>query len=257
MYRIRPVAFLILFSTAAFADSIVFEYPPVFTPPSTNLGDYWSSAFSTTSFDGAANDGGLRTYDSFTLTSSATVSEVEWFGTYIATMANGFPGAGSPNTNTWDLTFYNDNSGVPGTVVENAVLSASSVTAVNIGPGLVAPAPVGVFEFTATLPTPVTLSGGVQYWFSPWSLQTGSIELPGDSFFWIQGTGGNSPSFQQQFTTGDSVDGSGTPSHDEAFALLASVQSPALTTPEPASLFLIVLGLAAVGMIRVRKRYIG
>lgn len=79
--------------------------------------------------DAAVN--GWRTYDNFSLASSAVIGQATWYGIYLdSALANG-----TPNTSSWQVSFYADAAGVPGAQLSNTTLNLADVTVQNLGTG--------------------------------------------------------------------------------------------------------------------------
>jgi hypothetical protein len=161
-------------------------------------------------------------YDNFTLSSTATISWVEWAGSYfnpqVAGAITGFT-----------ISFYADAAGTPG-----ALLASTGDVAGNAGETFVgldnAGSPTYFYGMGATL----AATAGTQYWMS---IVPDSVLPP--QWGWETGSGGDGAAYQCFFGA------CGATPDDLAFAL---------ATPEPGSIALLATGLVAVG-IRVRNRY--
>jgi len=189
---------------------------------------------------------GYRVYDNFTLSSDAWVTTVTWRGLtwdYIDPAANPAP----LKTQSWDLSFWSDALGQPGGAqIGHDLFSAASVQTTLSGTGTYNGSTVNVYDFTATLSSPVFLHANTQYWFSPWSFVSDLDPI----FAWAAGVGGDGQSFQTGygFAAGVATPRPG----DRAFSLEGT---PADTVvPEPATLGLMAFGL---GTLIVGRRRTG
>ena len=103
---------------------------------------------------------GYQTYDNFTLGTSTTITVVNWWGYFYY-----------PGSSDFQIIFYTDDSGAPGSVIESQPVTPS-----------VLPSPVSTSAdfYSAALGTPVALSAGIPYWLSvfnaadaSWGWETG------------------------------------------------------------------------------------
>lgn len=181
---------------------------------------------------GSATDN-FRTWDNFSIASDATVTSVTWHGiAYDAGLD-----LTDLDTLSWDLGFFSDDGGAPGTQEYNANLTDAQVTRAFLGTGGIAGRLVNYWEFTATLPVGFDVSGGATYWFSPFSNQTDYYPV----FAWSGSVGGNT---YQEYVDGSSF----VRTNNRAFTLSGAV-------PEPQTWALMILGFGALGMAaRARRR---
>jgi uncharacterized protein (TIGR03437 family) len=191
---------------AAGAPDVAYEQNVSF--PIQTSDDSWTSSFS-------SNDGGFRAYDNFTLSATTTIQAVRWFGFYAdsVTAANN---PVSPDTTTWDISFYGDNDGFPGSQLYDSMLSAASVTTTFLGINMFNGVPVNVYQFDASLAGGFQATGGQQYWFSPFSIQSASFN---PIMSWMHGTGGEGSTFQQMLNADGSISSTFTRAQDRAFTL--------------------------------------
>ncbi|HTS27800.1 MAG TPA: PEP-CTERM sorting domain-containing protein [Bryobacteraceae bacterium] len=216
------------------ADTILYQQPPTYMGTSGGFQSGYTS-------DLAAGFTGFRVFDNFTVASTGAVIQAQWdmFAWYYEDPT---VNPVAPAVDTWDISFYANNGGIPGAKIYDAVEPASSVTATLLGTALInGNARVNVYQFDATLPSPFNATGGTEYWFSPLALQnTNSIVE-----VWIDGTGGNNASYQEGLdASGMEVSGV-VHTNDRAFTLLAA--------PEPGGFLLIGTGLLGVGCWRRRS----
>ena len=220
------VPFLLAAADAAVAGT-------VYSQPGTTACDpsCWTSHY------GAGS--GFRAYDNFTLGTAATVTSVTWQGIYIPTPAQ--PTAPGPDTTTWTIGFFADNSDFPGASLLSVSLPAASVTTTFVSAGFFGSQPVNLYSFTATLPSTFAAAAGTEYWFSPLS-QAPSFN---PFFSWSPSTAVYDGLTAQTDTSGNSY----LRSDDRAFSLDA-----ASGTPEPAAWALMVGGFGLVGAAARRRR---
>jgi hypothetical protein len=170
-------------------------------------------------------------YDNFTIGYNATVSVVDWTGQIF----NGSPASITGFT----LTFYGDNSGIPGSVLATEFVSGDPQVAV-----------VGfqTYSYELTLATAFSAAANTQYWLSivptmDFPPQWGwSTSLSGD---------GDGQGYQVFFGSGNVV------VPDLAFSLQGDrVTPPPGGVPEPASVVVwtLVAGFFAAGRFRKRQK---
>jgi hypothetical protein len=199
----------------------------------------WTSAVGT---DGT----GFQTFDNFTLNQTSTITTVKWQGFYFD-FEDPTKNPVSPSTISWDISFSEDNSGLPGAVLLDQTLPAASVTAAFLGISSFN-GPVPVFSFTAVLPTPFVASAGEEFWFSPlseqlsfnpffsWSPASTDVD-PTDTATVQTSLPGFSPSFRPS---------------DRNFELDGVIGVP---VPETSSLALLCTALVGFGVSRRRRMH--
>jgi hypothetical protein len=181
---------------------------------------------------------GFQSFDNFAIAGGGAINQVSWLGVY--TDQTLFLNK-APNTTTWDLDFYANNSGAPGALMASTSLAAAGVTSQILGTGSFGGATFNIYEFTADVPE-FDAAPGTEYWFSPFSHNPDETA----KFIWIQGTGGDGAGYQHRMVSG-SVSGNFTLPVDLAFSLS--------NVPEPSTLVMVGLGiiLAAVASRRAPR----
>ncbi len=226
-----------VFASFPLAASVVYQQNSTYVPPNGTDNNFaWTSAYSSV-------DGGVQTFDNFTVSKDSHVNVVQWIG-YYRDAVNGSNNPVLPDTVTWDLSVYGDNSGVPGASLYNVQESAASVKADQLGTTVRGSNTVFVYEFTATLPTAFSVAANTTYWFSPLSVQSSVNPI----FAWLDGTGADNSSYQNLLNPDGTVAQSFVRSQDRAFTLIS--------TPEPASFELVGTFLLVIAT-RFRKFVVG
>jgi len=199
----------------------------------------WTATFGT---DGS---GGYQAFDDFVLTSASAVSWTGFYIDYINTQNNPV----APPTTSWQIAFYANASGEPGSQAYLTSLPAGDVHADFLGDGSAFGSSVSFYQFTAVLPTAFDASGGTTYWFSPESVQPDF-----DPFFSWSASNASDPYGTWQVGLGGIGTGHLLSQSDDvarAFTLSDSV-------PEPASWALTILGIGGVGgAVRISRRRTG
>jgi hypothetical protein len=196
----------------------------VYSQPSNNFGFFYSQ----NDTSGVPTPANATTFDNFTLGASSTIRNVGWVGGFLASVVN------TNSITSFTVTFYNDSSGAPGSVLTTNTISGNAGQTF-VGTDFFSD---NVFSYNANLPTPVTVSAGKQYWLSVVAnLSAGGTFQWG----WENSSTGDGTGYQSF--------GGGTPgaiTSDSAFTLSDT------TVPEPSTLTL--LGLGSALMVGRRRR---
>jgi PEP-CTERM motif-containing protein len=178
--------------------------------------------------------------DDFTLSTSSTISGVNWWGW--CGSSGGGPNSSCP-TGDFTLYFYNDSSGTPGTVIQSySVGNANQTATSNI------PAGYQEYSYSATISPDLVLAAGT-YWLGIsnttdpsylWMWETSSTSDPGGVYSYCQAA--------PCTPLGWELSG---PTSDLAFNLTGPTGQGS-AVPEPASLAIIGAGL--LGLAGLRRR---
>ena len=169
----------------------------------------------------------VRAADNFTLDQSYQITDAHWWGG-----SENFQYPDLTNISDFTVTIYEDSSGLPGSVVHSEVFATAATNPVDTGE-LTSMGSI-LFYHSVDFTSPVSLSGGTQYWFS---VSADLIDYNLDDWRWSNsGPGGVALDWD---INGQWEDWSFA-SEDVAFEL---------TIPEPASLVLL-----AVATLFVRRR---
>lgn len=170
------------------------------------------SGASPSGFNGYDSQAGLFTaYDSFVLQSSAQIMGVSWDGFF------GFGGPDMGYLTGFNISFYADSAGQPGTLLSSATIVGTAnetLSAQTFEP---------TYEYSAALPTAFSAMAGNQYWISV----VASLNPSSPEWSWLVGTGGDGIGYDS---------GLGSEGSDLTFALYG------VPVPEPLNLPLISLG---------------
>lgn len=179
---------------------------------------------------GAFSDANQVIADDFVTGTTAQVTHITFWGSFFL-VGNPFPSGG---TRTFNLSFFDDAAGLPGTPLEHGNMSASFTDS-----GLLTADSDTVYQFDLdwTGPTFFTPTAGTRYWLS-------IVDTQGtNSFRWHNSATGDDHAAASSFGgPWFSIDDRA----NEAFVL-----NPA-PVPEPASMA--ALGLGALALLRRRKR---
>lgn len=188
---------------------------------------------------------GYATFDNFRLSTGASVTKVTWNGTYFGVLQRLNDPPPTPTTTEWQLRFFSNAGGSPGTSLYSVSLPVASVTRTFLGSGTnqVGAYNLDYYEFSAVLPTAFEAAANTDYWFSPWSFSPDPYvsflwspsTLAYDGVSWAQNTAG----YNQALTV------------DYAFTLEGVA---AATVPEPETWALLIAGLGAIGLASRRRR---
>ncbi len=225
-----------LFPSAAFADTVVFSQPGNPASGSQCTPTCVTSSETETGY-------GYQSYDQFWFASTTEFNAVSWQGFYFdgVTPSND---PVPPNTLSWQLGIYANNSGAPGTLLYSETVPQADVQTTFLGNGQHA-GTVGVYSFELGLGEEFSAAGGTTYFISPVSIINASSNNP--EWVWSGASTYSSGTVYQQEINAGSVVASGSASYDQAFSLIQ--------TPEPAGVGPAALGLLAVFGFSKRRRF--
>lgn len=188
--------------------------------------------------NGAISDQGFGQYiaDNFVLSSDGSVAYLKWYGYWGAyTVPDDYL--------NFNIRFYSDDSNKPGTLISNQSVTASGTIIGAVSSSLA----TGMYELSATLGTPVSLTGGTTYWVSIYENQNNFA-----NFQWATGTSGLSYySWSSNLSTWGSAASDVFGRQYEAFSLYDSAPS---NVPEPGQVAASLLLLAGIGGYVLLKR---
>jgi hypothetical protein len=176
---------------------------------------------------------GFQAFDNFSIAAGGAINQVSWVGLYTnQTLFLNEP----PNTTSWDLDFYANNSGVPGALLSDTSLATAGVSSQVLGTGSFGGATFTMYEFTANIPE-FDAAAATTYWFSPFS------HNPDESakFIWVQGTGGDGSAYDQRWSSG---------SVSANFVLPVDLAFSMSNVPEPSTLLLEGAGIGLAALLR-------
>jgi hypothetical protein len=162
----------------------------------------------------------MFTCDDFYLAADATLGDLHWWGLY---------GSGAPLTETFEITIYADSSGAPGSIVHQY----SGVSATRLVDAVL---PYNTIYSYAADVAPLNLVGDTTYWISIYH-----EDVP---WFWMASDSDAGNAVQYDLGRWWELDA------ELAFYLT----SPGAVVPEPATMSLLGLGIAALGLRRARRR---
>jgi hypothetical protein len=182
---------------------------PIFTQPVDPSGKLLLSSW----LDPDGSDNDRYVWDNFTLPTTETITEIDWFGGYDPTKL----GAGGPVLD-FRVDIYPSIAAGTEPAVANPPL-VHYLTGGNAGGtsiGTVGGIPM--YSYTFSLPTSFVASAGVKYWLQIEAYQHGSIPDWGFSV----GTGGNSSHYVRENGAGGDIRYRSAPG-DAAFTLLGPI----------------------------------
>jgi hypothetical protein len=191
--------------------AVVFQQLPDFELPGASSQGQWVS--STKGVAGTVP--GYRSADNFHLSSAATISQIQWWGSPLV------------GGDSFTFTFYADSSGVPGTIISTA------------NAGSIATSPISGLSqatdlYSTSLSAPFNAAANTPYWIS--------IFDAGSTADWQWEQSAHGSAFQIQNVVNSTWTQTGS---DFAFSLVS--------VPEPESLAFVALGTCAA-LCRPKRR---
>ena len=192
---------------------------------------------------GSSDQTGFRSFDNFTVGSyGAKVERVSWSGFWLD-LSNPVPApAPDPDVLSWEIAFYADDAGVPGTQLFFESLNASDAASTFLGTSVFGASGfynVSAYRYSVDLTTPFAASPATTYWISV--LSRSSSYYPAWTLYGA--TGGDDETYQQQLGPALSILNTNTVPRDRAFVLEGTV-------PEPSTMLVCAAGLALLTTFR-------
>lgn len=151
MKSVLGLSVIVLSSSTALANTALYDQMTGVTPFS-----WWGSNAN------ANPDRNARSFDNFTLSSSATVTSVDWNGMLDERYgSDGFQPQPVASISGFRITFYQHDAALnlPGPAIADEFIPSTAVAETNFGHPTAS-------SYSAALTSPVALNAGVQYWFS-------------------------------------------------------------------------------------------
>lgn len=199
-----------------------------------------------TSDYGTASGSGWRTFDNFTFGSNASIERVSWRGLWFADLTPA--PAPTPVVDTWEVAFYASTGGIPGAALWTQNISAASVAQTFRGNGVLSLGQntnynASYYDYVLDLPAIFNIAADTEYWISVTAVAANF----NPAFAILGATGGDDSSYQQLLGANMSVSQTFVRARDRAFVIEGTV-------PEPGTLALGGIALAAMAGIGVRRR---
>ena len=222
---------LVLAAVSNLQADVIYAPVPIGSSPRTS--DYGSSG----------GGSGFRTFDNFTPSFSANIETISWRGLFFGDISPA--AAPSPDVLNWEIAFYADNGGEPGSLLAFESFAAADVASTFRGTGVLNAQNtynVSFYDYSVTLTNPFTVTSGTEYWLSVLS-RSSSVN---PSFALLGATGGDDLSYQELLGPDLSVLSAGGVARDRAVILEG--------TPVPEPSMIVLLG-TALGMLPLSRRY--
>lgn len=149
--------------------------------PATSCGDAAACHLPSLDDSGVVSDlsvstfgGGFRVADDFKIVTGTSITSICWYGFYFNYNSTiGCTPSGGDSADSWKVTFYNDASGLPGTVI-GSPQTLGVVGKVDTGVDITYLARANRrYQYTATLPNAVAVTPGTCYWIEIVNTTTG------------------------------------------------------------------------------------
>jgi hypothetical protein len=192
---------------------------------------------------GSASSSGFRSLDNFTVAPGGTVEKVTWSGFWLDLAGQVPAPAPSPDVTSWEIAFYADNAGTPGTQLLLQSFPAADVTSIFNGFGVYnigTAHNVAFYTYSVDLTSAFQAAAATQYWVAVLSRSTEYNPV----FAVLGATGYDDASYQQQLGAGLAITSSGEVFRDRAITLEGTA------VPEPGTLAIGATGVLLAPLLR-------